>query len=93
MTSNIAAQVFSLAASTIDRIVLVAILLRHWGADVFSAYAIIQSAASLVLLSELGMQLYFQNAQQAAFVADDRVAFRRLASLPGWWARCWAAAC
>ena len=72
MTSNVAAQIFAVAASLIDRIVLVGFLIRGWGADVFSDYSVIQSASTLLLIAELGIQIYFQNVQQAAFVAGDK---------------------
>lgn len=81
MTSNVAAQVFAVAASIIDRIILVGVILRHWGADVFSDYSVIQSWASLLLVAELGIQLYFQNCQQAAFVTGDTKRFRRYAAI------------
>ena len=78
-TSNIAAQVVSLAAALIDRIVLVGLLLREWGADTFADYAIVQSWAALLLTVELGAQIYFQNEEQSAFVAGDKTRFRRIA--------------
>ena len=81
MTSNIAAQIFAVAASLIDRIILVGFLLRGWGPDVFSDYSVIQSASTLLLIAELGIQIYFQNVQQAAFVARDKAAFRRAAAI------------
>ena len=81
MTSNIAAQVVAVAASVIDRIILVGLLLRSWGADVFSDYSVVQSWASLLLIAELGIQFYFQNVQQAAFVARDKAAFRRASAI------------
>src|SRR5271167_30368 len=78
-TSNIAAQVVSLAAALIDRIVLVGLLLRAWGADTFADYAIVQSWAALLLTVELGAQIYFQNEEQSAYVAGDKARFRRIA--------------
>ena len=80
-TSNIAAQVVSLAAGFIDRIVLVGLLLREWGAETFADYAIVQSWAALLLMVEFGAQIYFQNEEQRAFVRDDKVRFRRLAAI------------
>src|SRR5580658_6406842 len=80
-TSNIAAQVVSLAAAVIDRIVLVGLLLREWRAETFADYAIIQSWAALLLMVELGAQLYFQNEEQRAFVRGDKPRFRRLAAI------------
>ncbi|HXT06575.1 MAG TPA: hypothetical protein VN715_06540 [Roseiarcus sp.] len=80
-TSNIAAQIVSLAAGVFDRIVLVGLLLRVWGAQTFADYAIVQSWAALLLIVELGAQIYFQNEEQRAFVRDDKPAFRRLAAI------------
>jgi hypothetical protein len=80
-TSNIGAQVVSLAAGVFDRIVLVGLLLRAWGAETFADYAIVQSCAALLLMVELGAQIYFQNEEQRAFVRDDKPAFRRLAAI------------
>jgi hypothetical protein len=80
-TSNIAAQIVSLAAGVFDRIVLVGLLLREWGAETFADYAIVQSWAALLLMVELGAQIYFQNEEQRAFVREDRAAFRRLAGI------------
>ena len=79
-TSNIAAQVVSLAAGVIDRIVLVGLLLRAWGAQSFADYAILQSWAALLLTVELGAQIYFQNEEQNAFVRGDKARFRRIAA-------------
>jgi hypothetical protein len=81
MTSNVAAQIFAVAASLIDRIILVGFLIRGWGADVFSDYSVIQSASMLLMIAEFGIQIYFQNVQQAAFVAGDKAAFRRAAAI------------
>ena len=52
ITSNIAAQMFSLAASAIDRLVLVGILVRTWGPDLFSDYAVIQSMSAMLTIVE-----------------------------------------
>ena len=81
MTSNVAAQIFAVVASLVDRIILVGFLIRSWGADLFADYSVIQSASTLLLIAELGIQIYFQNVQQAAFVAGDKAAFRRASAI------------
>ena len=81
MTSNVAAQLFSLAASAIDRLVLVGILVRTWGPELFSDYVVIQSMAAMLTIVEAGLQIYFVNVEKAAFVADDVQAFRRFAAI------------
>lgn len=80
-SSNIAAQIVSLATSVFDRIVLVGMLVRTWGPDIFADYSILQSSAGLLSIVEMGAQIYFQNAEQRAFVTGDRKAFQRLASI------------
>lgn len=82
-TSNIAAQAAGLGAGVIDRIVLVGLLLRHWGAETFGDYAVVQSWAALLLVVELGAQIYFQNEEQNAFVNGDKPRFRRIAAVHG----------
>ena len=77
MTSNVAAQVVSMGGAVVDRVFLVGVLLRLWGTDLFAGYSVVQAGAALALVAELGSQLYFQNMEQAAFVAGDRIAFRR----------------
>ena len=80
-TSNIAAQAVSVAAGVVDRILLVGLMLRIWGAETFADYAIVQSWAALLLTVEFGAQIYFQNEEQRAFVRDDKARFRRLAAI------------
>ena len=79
-STNIAAQVVSLAAGVFDRIVLVGLLLRQWGAETFGDYAVVQSWAALLLMVELGAQIYFQNEEQSAYVQGDKPRFRRIAA-------------
>lgn len=81
ITSNIAAQIFAIVASMGDRIVLVGLILRYWGPDMFAGYVVLQSAASLLTTAELGMQLYFINVEQGARIRGDMAAFQRYAAI------------
>ena len=81
MASNFAAQGFALAASLADRVLVVGAMLRNWGSAEFSDYMVLQAAAAMLFVAELGAQLYFQNAEQAAYAAGDKAAFRRLVAI------------
>ncbi len=75
---SFAAQLVSLAVSFADRILLVGVLLRAWGTEVYSDWATLLAAASLVSLGEFGLNVYFGNAWQAAFAHRDEERFQRL---------------
>ena len=75
---SFAAQLFALAVSFADRILLVGILLRAWGTDVYSDWATLVAAASLVSLGELGLNVYFGNGWQVAFARRNELQFQRL---------------
>jgi hypothetical protein len=62
-------------------LVLVGILVRAWGPELFSDYVVIQSMAAMLTIVEAGLQIYFVNVEKAAFVADDVQAFRRFAAI------------
>ena len=81
MASNFAAQGFALAASLADRVLVVGAMLRNWGSADFSDYMVLQAAAAMLFVAELGAQLYFQNAEQAAYAASEKAAFRRLVAI------------
>ena len=81
MASNFAAQGFALAASLADRVLVVGAMLRNWGSADFSDYMVLQAWAAMLFVAELGAQLYFQNAEQAAYAAGDKAAFARLVAI------------
>jgi len=81
---NVAAQVVALAASLVDRIVLVGLMLRTWGPDLFADYAVLQSWATLLAVGDLGIQIYFQNVERSALARGDLAGFRRLAAIHLW---------
>lgn len=79
--ANIVAQVVALAASTLDRVLLVAVMLRLWGPELFADYAVLQSTAALLAIGDFGLQVYVQTAQQAAVARGDHSAFRRMSAI------------
>ncbi|BBE72932.1 hypothetical protein [Oharaeibacter diazotrophicus] len=81
---NVAAQGLALAASLVDRVVLVGLMLRAWGPDLFADYAVLQSWATLLAVGDFGVQIYFQNVERSALARGDRAAFRRFAAIHLW---------
>lgn len=75
---SFASQILSLSITLIDRIVLVAILFRVWGADLYSDWATLLAGAGLFALGEFGLGIYFGNAWQKASARSDDAAFQRL---------------
>ncbi len=81
VAKNVAAQIASLLVSVVDRFLVVGVLLRVWGPDLYSAWATAVSAAGLLLLLELGFNIYFGNAMQCAWTKNDAAGFQRMFSL------------
>lgn len=75
--ANFAAQLWSLALAMADRIILVGILIRVWGPNVYADWVILFSAAGLIGMGESGLNIYFGNKWQHAFAHKDETAFRR----------------
>lgn len=78
---SFAAQLVRLAVSFADRFLVVAVLLRAWGADVYAEWALILSFAGLVAVAELGLNIHYGNIWQKAFVEGDEAGFQRMISV------------
>lgn len=78
---NFAAQLLALVLSTVDRIVVVGLLLRSWGTGAYGDWATIVSLAGLVTLLELGLNIYWGNVFHKALVENDIPQFKRLGSI------------
>ena len=81
VAASFAVQLGTLAVSFADRIVLVGILLRVWGTDLYSDWATLLAAAGLVTLGELGLNVYFGNHWQRAHAEADAPRFQRMLGL------------
>lgn len=81
VTRSFAAQLFGLLVIFADRFLVVGILLRVWGPDIYAEWAVLLSAASLLSLGELGLNIYFGNVWQKAFADKDAERFRRMVSV------------
>jgi O-antigen/teichoic acid export membrane protein len=81
VAKNSAAQMLGLLLSFADRFVVVGILLRAWGAEVYAGWAILLSLAGLLLFAELGLNVYYGNMLQEAWSKADRERFQRVVSI------------
>lgn len=71
-------QLVSLAITLLDRVVLTGILIRHWGTANFSDWSIVVSAASMIVIFELGFQQFVGNQLLKAQVRSRHRAFNRI---------------
>ena len=78
---NVGAQLISLAVSFVDRIILVGVLLRSWGADAFSDWSVLLSTAGLLSLGELGLNIYYGNALEKARSGGESPGMKRIVSV------------
>lgn len=81
VAASFVVQLVALAVSFADRVVLVGILLRAWGTDLYSDWATLMAAAGLVTLGELGLNVYFGNQWQKAHAEADAARFQRVIGL------------
>jgi O-antigen/teichoic acid export membrane protein len=77
---NFLAQIAGLLISFLDRLVLVGILIRVWGVDVYADWVKLCASAGLISLCELGIGIYFGNALAMAFAEEDEDLFNRIIS-------------
>ena len=75
---NLGVQILALAVSFLDRFVVVALLLHHWGAPLYSDWVVLLSAAGLLQLGELGLNIYYGNVWQRAAALGDHDGFARM---------------
>src|SRR5258706_1065685 len=78
---NFAAQGLGFLISFADRFLVVGLLLRAWGPQVYSEWAVLLSFANLLTLGELGLNIYYGNIWQKASVAGDTAKFQRMVSV------------
>lgn len=64
--ANFGAQALSLVSSLLERLIVVGLLLRGWGPDVYAGWTVLLSAAGTLSLADIGMALYFGNLWQKA---------------------------
>lgn len=81
VAKNAAAQSLSQVVLFADRFLVVGILLRSWGTQVYSEWALLLSCVGLLSLGELGLSIYYGNVYQKAWAAADAKRFQRMVSV------------
>lgn len=81
IATSFSAQVLRLAVSLIDRVFVVAVLLRGWGTDVYADWSVLLSCTTLLSLAELGLNVHYGNVWQKAHVEQDAARFQRVLSV------------
>jgi O-antigen/teichoic acid export membrane protein len=75
--ANFGAQALSLLVTLLERLIVVGLLLRGWGADVYAGWTVLLAAAGSLSLADLGMALYFGNLWQKAQARGERDELQR----------------
>src|SRR6266436_5780010 len=78
---NFAAQGLGFLISFADRFLVVGFLLRSWGPQVYSEWVVLLSFANLLMLGELGLNIYYGNVGQQASAVGDARKFQRMVSV------------
>ncbi|HMN38637.1 MAG TPA: hypothetical protein PKD49_13135, partial [Hyphomicrobium sp.] len=63
------------------RFVVVGVLLRAWGPQLYSDWAALLSCAGLIAIGELGLNIYYGNTLQKAWTHRDTARFQRTVSI------------
>lgn len=74
---NFAAQVVSLLVSLADRVLVIGILVRAWGPELYADWSVLLSTAATLALGEAGLNIYFGNIWQNAHVRGQSGEFQR----------------
>ncbi|MEX0853092.1 MAG: hypothetical protein WD036_07400 [Bauldia sp.] len=64
-----------------DRLLVVGILIRAWGPQIYADWAVLLSCAGLLALGELGLNVYCGNVWQRAHAKNDADGFQRMVSV------------
>lgn len=72
------AQIFAFAVSMLDRVLLVGILIRLWGVEIFAAWTVALSVAGMIALFDFGLNLYFSNRLFFAVEQGDKERARHI---------------
>ncbi len=77
-SASFIAQIWVLLLTIGDRILLVGILLRLWGTDIYADWATLIAAVGLLSIGDLGLGIYFGNCWQRSFSQQKQAEFQRL---------------
>jgi O-antigen/teichoic acid export membrane protein len=75
---NTLVQVLALGSSFVERVLVVALLVRFWGADDFAAWVAILAVTTLISVGELSINIHFGNRWQKLHAAGEVAEFGRV---------------
>lgn len=78
IAASLGAQLLTQILGFADRFILVGLLVRTWGPDLYADWVVLLAAAGLLALGELGIGIYFGNSWQYAHATGDEGRFARL---------------
>jgi hypothetical protein len=81
IAKNAAAQILAQLVAFADRFLVVGILLRAWGTQIYSEWMLLVSCVGLLALGELGLNIYYGNIYQIAWATADTKRFQRMVSV------------
>jgi O-antigen/teichoic acid export membrane protein len=81
ISRNFAAQGLGLLISFADRVLVLGLLLRAWGPQIYSEWVVLLSYAGLLALGEFGLNAYYGNVWQQVSATGDTERFRRMVSV------------
>jgi O-antigen/teichoic acid export membrane protein len=70
-------QSVDLVLRTVQQLLVVPVLIRHWGTELYQDWIVLFSAANFLVILDLGMQTYFVNSLLIAWSRRDHCAFKR----------------
>lgn len=76
-----AALIATFGITTVDRVILTAVMIRLWGTDSFSDWTTLSAATGLLAISEFGFQIYLGNMLSRAHLHGRQRVFNRIV---GW---------
>ena len=78
---NFATQIAGFGVTLVDRLVLVAILIRSWGPGIYSDWATLMATVGMFAVAEFGFQTYLGNMLTRADARSRSRAFQRVVDL------------
>ena len=70
-------QSADIALRVVQQLIIVPVLIRHWGTELYQDWIVLFSAANFLMILDFGMQTYFSNSLLIAWSRRDDCAFRR----------------
>ena len=81
IAQNFGSQALALVVTFFDRFFVIGVLLRQWGAEVYGEWVYLLSLVGLLMLGELGLNIYYGNTLQKHWAAGRADQFQRIVAV------------